>query len=268
MPSKRPASPLSFADGKALQVFGTSDERANTKALDIDGYFSGNMPYISNGAAAPYQPDNDRTLPRQKKQMCAQGMPSPPCSRTLSHDGLAHHNGSLNDNVSGSVESQMYYSSTMAGGVADLPAVYDLTGSQYQYPQARGYFNQSSYTLPNTPLEHPSFSQPAMQQYDVTYLAQTPNTTAAPPRQNMWDSRWNTLFDPPKTQDVQPISPAGSQYRQASQSDNSHLATELEAMRRQSTDTGASSVKSARSGHNPVSTVLVSERDLDLCPSC
>lgn len=211
---------------------------------------------MHTGTTAPYQCEDDHAFPRPKRQSCAQGMPSPPCSRTLSHDGLAQPNNSLNDSGSGSISSQFYYAS-MPNAVADLPAVYDLTGTTYQYPQTRGYFNQTSYTLPNTPLEHPSLAQSAMQQCDVSYLTQTPNTTA-PVRQNMWDSRWNTLFDPPKTQDVQPISPAGSQYRQASQSDSGHLAAEFDAMRRQSTDTGASSVNSVKSGNNPVSTVLVS----------
>lgn len=221
---------------------------------------------MQTGGSAPYCGDSERITQRQKSQRFAPTtMQSPSCSRTMSYDSAMQSNGSSNDNGQASADPHMYYCSSMANGVPELPAMYDFTATQYQYPQSRGYFNQNAYnlpgtlpnTLPNTPLEQPSYSQSSMPQYDISYMAQTPGTSSSG-RQNTWDSRWNTLFDPPKTHDSQTLSPSTSQYQQATQPETANLAADFEAARRQSTDTGSSSTKSTRSGNTPVSTVLVS----------
>lgn len=175
---------------------------------------------------------------------------------------MAASNVTGNEELDGIHNPNHYYQTTAMGTARELPSAYDTLGHQYQQP--RDYFDRNVYPLSNTPMGTPGFAQATssvqdrMQSFDMSYLAQPP-TLPVPDRQPTWDSRWKSLFDPSKAQGLPSPSPTVSQYQQSCRSDSAaFLAPEYDTARRQSSDTTSISTKSAKSGYNPVSTVLVS----------
>ncbi len=219
-----------------------------------DAYFPNDLSYHQLDGCASFFNSSERSFSRPKDQQF-RSMPSPACSRTLSHDNLNYLGGTATDDGNAPGDSNHYFSTTAANGVTEVPAVYDAAGGQY--PQAREYFSNTGSALPSTPLETRSFSHGPIQPFDIPYMAPSSGLGMAD-REGAWDSRWKFLFDVQKGQEPPSLSPTVSQYRQSSQAGPGLLAAEFDAARRQSTDTGSTSTKSVRSGNNPVSTVLVS----------
>ena len=230
--------------------------------MDADNYLAGSLSYPPFDGYNAFAPADTRDYGRQTGYF--RGRPSPPCSRTSSHDNIAASNVTGNEELDGTNNPNHYYQATAMGKARDLPSAYDTLGQHIQQP--RDYFDRNVYPLSNTPMGTPGFTQASssmqdpIQSFDMSYIAQPP-TLPVPDRQPTWDSRWKSLFNSSKQQGLPSPSPTVSQYQQSCQSDSAaFLAPDYDTTRRQSSDTASTSTKSAKSGYNPVSTVLVSSQ--------
>lgn len=229
--------------------------------MNADAYLQGPLSYASFDACEAFAPTDTRDHGYQTNY--ARGRPSPLCSRTSSHDNMTNPSFGRSEEHDSNNNPNNFYQATTAGSVRDVPAAYDALGQQYS--QQRDYFDRSFYAPSNTPMGTPgytqttSFTQEPIQSFDMSFMAQPP-TLPVPDRQPTWDSRWKSLFDSSsKGSGLPSPSSTVSQYQQSSRSDSAaFLAPEYDTARRQSSDTGSLSAKSAKSAYNPVSTVLVS----------
>ena len=191
-------------------------------------------------------------------------MPSPPCSRTSSHESIIHSNVATNDELDvGNIPNHYYFQATAESSLPEPGSVYDT--ARHQYSQPGDYFDRNSYAPSNTPIGTPGFSQStsfthdSMPSFDMSYMAQLSNLPV-PVCQTTWDSRWKSLFDSAsKGQSPPSPSPTISQYQQQCRSDSSAFLTpDFDVTPQQSSDTTNTSARSTKLGSNPVSTVLVS----------